>query len=71
MQTRLIDVEKILKKSYYAYPNIDHYCVARQVVDISDVLEPPTLPTYKCENCHHEVGEEDNFCSYCGRKLYF
>ena len=29
-------------------------------------MNPPT----SCPHCHHPIGLEDNFCSYCGRNLH-
>lgn len=73
---RLIDADELVIKSYNAYPSIDHYCLSRKVVDISDIYSAPTIEAEPISHGHWDAdadGYADGepvydhwFCSECG-----
>lgn len=82
---RLIDADEIKKKSYYAYPSIDHLCLSSSVVDVSDIDNSPTIEAEpvrhghwdwyinlkhpKCSSCKKESKVVSNYCPACGAKM--
>ena len=43
----------------------------KEAIDVLKSLEPTKAEEklVKCRYCRMEVGESDNFCSYCGKRL--
>lgn len=74
---RLIDADKLVKKSYWAYPSIDHYCLSKRVVDVGDIDVAPTVDAEPVRHGHWidvadkvyaKFGEHTYVCSVCKKR---